>query len=130
MSSTVNLDRAAVAMSLSCIIHCVALPIFAVSMPILSGLAEREWVHWVFAASAVLASAAVFARAHSARSPWFAAPVLAGLTFLIVALFPESTGANEDVLTVIGGLLLAGAHGLRLVRHSRRTSGGSYPSRS
>jgi hypothetical protein len=107
-------DRAAVALSLLCIIHCVALPLVAVALPFLSVAAEAEWVHWVFASLAVLASGSVVALSSSARTPSFLLPAGSGAALVVFGLFAEGLGIEEAIPTVIGGLLLAFAHLRRL----------------
>lgn len=116
MENTANLDRAATGLSLVCLVHCLLLPLVAASAPFLAVLAEAEWLHASFAALAVVASCTVIASAPGARSPRFLVPALAGISFLILGVFAEALALDETLLTVVGGLLLASAHGLRLYR--------------
>lgn len=107
-------DRAAVALSLLCIVHCVALPVLALGLPVLAVVGEMEWVHWIFAVLAVLASGTVVATSPAARTPSFL--ILAGLgaSLVVFGLFAEGFGIEEAIPTVIGGVLLAFAHWRRL----------------
>jgi hypothetical protein len=107
-------DRAAVAFSAICIVHCLALPVLAVALPFLSTLAEAEWVHWVMAVLAVGASSFVAFSGPRARRPGFLILAGAGCALVIGGLFAESFDVDEAIPTVIGGLLLATAHLRRL----------------
>lgn len=117
MELTVKSDRAATALSALCIVHCLALPLVASGLPILSVVAEADWVHWVFALLAVLISASVPVRDVTARNLAFLAPAGLGIGFLIGGLFAEQLGMDETILTVIGGVLIAFAHIRRMVAH-------------
>jgi len=112
--ATQNTDRAAVALSLLCIAHCVALPVLALALPILAVVGEMEWVHWVFAVLAILASSAVVTISPAARTPGFLIPAGLGVALIVLGLFAEAVGIEEAIPTVIGGLLLAFAHWRRL----------------
>lgn len=107
-------DRAAVALSLLCIAHCVALPAVAIALPFLSAVAEAQWVHWVFATLAVLASGFVAFSSPSARTPGFLLPAGLGASLVVAGLFAPVFGIDEAVPTVIGGVALAYAHWRRL----------------
>ncbi|MEM1052107.1 MAG: MerC domain-containing protein [Pseudomonadota bacterium] len=117
MELTVKSDRAATALSALCILHCLALPLVASALPFLSIVAEAEWVHWLFAGLAIIISASVPVRDIAARKLGFLAPAGLGIAFLLAGLFAENFGADETVLTVIGGLLVAFAHIRRIVSH-------------
>ncbi|MEP0191731.1 MAG: MerC domain-containing protein [Erythrobacter sp.] len=116
MQSTRTYDRAAALLSLSCVAHCIALPVLAVSLPFLGAIAEAEWVHWVLTALAIVASGMVFKAAPGSRSPAFGVPAAMGIVFITLALFAENFGISETAPTVIGGLLLAAAHIHRLYK--------------
>lgn len=117
MAAEAKLDRAAIALSALCIVHCVALPLVAVALPFGAVLAEAQWVHWVLAACAMAASVSTLAYAPDARKPWFMVLAIAGLALITGALFLDGSGVDEKVPTVIGGVLLALAHSGRLFRH-------------
>jgi len=117
MHSTSTIDRAATALSLACVAHCVALPAVAIALPVVGVLAEEEWIHWLLTGLAIIASSAVIGVAHSARTAAFLVPVLLGVSLITSALFADQFGFDETPPTVIGGLLLAAAHIQRLVKH-------------
>lgn len=117
MSSTRNLDRVATALSLSCVAHCIALPLLAISLPILSLAAGAEWIHWALAALAIVSSGAVITTDGRARTPSFVVPASIGIFLITGALFVEKFGFDETPPTVIGGVLLAAAHIYRLFKH-------------
>ncbi len=118
MSSTIIADRAAVALSLSCVAHCVALPILAISLPFVASAAEAEWVHWLLTMLAIAASGTVIVTAHEARSPTFIVPAFIGICLISCALFAAHFGLDETLLTASGGVLLAVAHIYRLIKHN------------
>lgn len=107
-------DRAAVALSLLCIAHCLALPALAIALPFLAAAAEAEWLHWIFAALAVLASVSVAGTNVSARVPVFLVPAGLGAALVTFGVFAENFGVDETIPTVIGGVLLTFAHGRRI----------------
>jgi len=111
-------DRAATALSLACIVHCLALPIAAVSLPFLAAAAEAEWIHWLLTPLAIAASLTVIVSAENARVPSFLAPASIGMLLIGGSLFAEPLGFEETPPTVIGGLCLAVAHLYRLVKHT------------
>ena len=108
-------DCAAVGLSVLCILHCLALPVLAISLPVAAIIAGTEWVHWVFAVLAVAASGSVAVWGHGARTVGFLAPVGLGAFLIIGALFAEGIGVDETLPTVIGGVLIAFAHLRRLM---------------
>jgi len=118
MQTTTNLDRTAAAGSILCVIHCLALPVMAVSLPFLAAIADAEWVHWAFAVLAIVASLSVVATAPSARTPGFLVPAGLGIVLVGGALFAEGFGVEETIPTLIGGILLSAAHIRRLLSQS------------
>ena len=115
MELTVKSDTAATALSALCILHCLALPLVASVLPVLSVVADAQWLHWLFAGLAIVISASVPLRDVLARKAGFLAPAGLGIAFLIAGLFADQLGADETILTVIGGLLVAFAHVRRIV---------------
>lgn len=115
MDPTAKSDRAATALSVLCIFHCLALPLMAGALPFLTMIAEAEWVHWLFASLAVVISASVPLRDATARKFGFLVPAGLGIAFLLAGLLAQMLGADETVLTVVGGLLVAFAHIRRMV---------------
>ena len=114
LSSTVarRFDTIAVVLSGACLVHCLLLPIAAAFLPLLSHAANAEWVHWVFVALAVPTSFLAL-RHHGNRSLRInALRVIAtlGLVFLACGALGWPSHAAETLMTVIGGLILAGVH--------------------
>lgn len=127
MAATMRMKRLdGLAMSLSglCLVHCLALPVLALSLPILGAFAEAEWVHWLFVAFAVPVSMlALFSG--SGRTPWtLIAMAVVGLNLLVAGAAGWPYHDWETPLTVAGGLVLAGAHAInwRRSRHSHAES--------
>jgi len=117
MELTVKSDSAATALSALCIVHCLAMPLLASVLPLLSVVADAEWLHWLFAGLAIIISASVPVRDALARKVGFLVPAALGIIFLIGGLFAESINSDETILTVIGGVLVAFAHIRRIVGH-------------
>ena len=111
-----------VAMSLSglCLVHCLALPALAVSLPFLGVFAEAEWVHVLFVALAVPVSAFALLGAARRRSGGLILGALAGLGLLAAGAAGWPDHQYETLLTVSGGLFLATVHALnwQRARHS------------
>lgn len=117
MPGALTLDRTACVLSLSCIAHCAVLPVIAVSLPAIAGLAEAEWVHLLLASLSVVASFTVFASSRDARRLSFVLPALVGSGLIIFAVFAERFGVGETAPTIAGGLLLAAAHFFRIFKY-------------
>lgn len=113
-----------VAMSLSglCLLHCLALPVLAVSLPVLGALAEAEWVHWLFVALAVPASALALLGSFGRGSASLIAGATVGIGLLIAGAAGWPDHDSETLLTVAGGLVLAGVHALNW-RRARQSHG-------
>ncbi|MET4685167.1 MerC domain-containing protein [Brevundimonas faecalis] len=113
-------DAAAIGLSTLCMVHCLALPLIAASLPFLGLLAEAPWVHWAFAATAAPIAAWSLSRPMSdGRRNW----TLLGLgnlgvvlLFLAAAEWPSHD--LETPVTISGGLMLAAAHGLNWRKRS------------
>lgn len=115
MGPTAKSDRAATALSVLCILHCLALPVIASAAPFLAAMVEADWLHIFFASLAVMISASVPLRDVTARELGFVGPAGLGIVFLIAGIFAEVFDADETILTVIGGVLVAAAHIPRMV---------------
>ncbi|MEM1148205.1 MAG: MerC domain-containing protein [Pseudomonadota bacterium] len=117
-SNAAVIDSAAISLSGLCILHCLALPIIAASLPFFSVLAEAEWVHKAFVIMALPITGWAIARTrgHAAQMPFIVLAVL-GLALLLASAFVEALHDYETPLTVIGALLLASAHILRWRSH-------------
>lgn len=101
---------AGLGLSALCVVHCLALPLFATAAPLIGALAENEALHKALVVFAALAAViGVFQSAKSTR--WlFAAAAGAGVLLLASGAFVESLEDLETPLTVLGALILAGAH--------------------
>ncbi|MBX9708679.1 MAG: MerC domain-containing protein [Caulobacteraceae bacterium] len=114
------------AMSLSglCILHCLAPPVFAIALPFLGVLAETEWVHWLFVALAIPASALALFGSFGGGSASLILSATAGLGLLIAGAAGWPDHGSETLMTVSGGLVLAAVHALNW-RRARRPHGRS-----
>ena len=105
-------DRAGVAGSLLCIVHCIATPILAAALPVLA-VTEKE-THIGLTVALMLIGLFAFVRGFRQHSkPHMVLVAGAGFAMLLVAAFmPEVRMAEtlETGLTVAGGLLLITAH--------------------
>lgn len=109
-------DRIGVYGSGACIVHCLFLPLMVPMVPLLSGIAESEWVHIGLLIALGLSALAAFVpgyRVHRAIS------VLV-IGFVGVALLAGGVVAHEfkaalnAPLTVVGGVALISAHLLNI----------------
>ncbi|MEL7197072.1 MAG: MerC domain-containing protein [Pseudomonadota bacterium] len=114
MTNVAKVDRAAIGFSLVCILHCTALPALAIALPVFGVLSDTEWVHWLFTLLAIGAALVTALMAPSARIPSFLAPATGGVALLVFALVSEPLGFGETIPTVLGAMLLSGAHLYRL----------------
>ncbi len=111
VTSTRSLDLCAAGLSFLCLLHCVALPFLAVLIPATAVLAEAEWVHAVLVLMAAPVSLFVLSRSTAEQGRGtFAALALTGLALLFAAAFVEALEAHEKWITVMGALLVGGAH--------------------
>ena len=106
------LDASAVGLSALCLVHCLALPALALLLPVLGLWARAEWVHVVFVliAAPVAVLSFVDPATRRPRSWPLATAAILGLALMIAGALEFPSAADERVLTVLGGLLLAGAH--------------------
>ena len=113
MSSS-TFDRAGVALSALCIVHCVVLPLTTSLLPVMGLLTESEFIHKGLVGLAVIP--ALFAFTGSISSP-YAAMIrslgLLGILTLITGAFFEPLHDHETSLTIMGAVCLGGAHILR-----------------
>ncbi len=111
-----TLDGAAAALSSLCLLHCLLLPLGLGLAPAVSGVAGDllhgpGWVHW-----ALLGLAAPFSvyalwrgmEAHGDGLPWKLA--LGGFLLMAGGALSHGLGPQEQLLTVVGGLVVAAAH--------------------
>ncbi len=128
------LDATGVGLAALCLVHCLALPVAALAMPLAGQLAEAEWVHWTIVALAAPTSlAAVLPRVMDRPFPWII-PVFAivgvGLLGAAIAFAPPEW---EAAFTVAGSGVLVTAHVLnwrrahRGHRHGRSVASTTMP---
>lgn len=103
------LDASAVGLSSLCLIHCLALPVLAATLPLAGALAENEWIHRGFVLAAAPITGLAVWRAFP-KDAVFIIGALLGLAILIASAFVEALHDHETLLTVIGALTLASAH--------------------
>ncbi|PZT29611.1 hypothetical protein A7X93_14910 [Stenotrophomonas maltophilia] len=106
------LDAGALALSSLCLLHCLALPLLAATLPLFGAWAQAEWVHLLFVAIALpLTGYALWRADRRHRLPvmaWTAAGL--GLGLLLAGALELPSHAWETPLTVTGSLLLAATH--------------------
>ena len=104
------LDRSAIGLSFLCLAHCLAFPMLIAFLPALATvLPQGEWVHPLLLAIALpLAGVALWRgwRRHRAVQPLAFGAI--GLALMTIGV--DAGASAEIVLTVAGGLALAGAH--------------------
>ncbi|MBO6767936.1 MAG: MerC domain-containing protein [Erythrobacter sp.] len=118
MAGTVGLDRAAIGASGACILHCLALPVLAASLPFAAFFAEAEWFHVLMALITIAVSLTVVLSAGSTLTASFLLAVFVGMALVALGLFAEGLGLSETILTAVGGSFIAAAHLSRLRRGS------------
>jgi len=115
----------AITLSVLCLIHCLALPVLAVSLPVLTGLAEMHWLHKGFALLAFpISGLAIWQCLRSGRSHrLFIGLALLGLALLGIGSFSHEISHDlepyETLLVSIGGITLASAHLTHWIGHRR-----------
>lgn len=113
-------DASAIAVSTLCLVHCLALPLLAASLPLFGIWAEDERVHLTLVLIAVpLTSYALLWRARRHLPLALRAVALLGLLSLIAGAIGWPHQAWETPITVVGCLMLASAHVWNLLRYSR-----------
>lgn len=106
------LDLSAVGLSALCLVHCLALPALALLLPVLGLWAQAEWVHVTFIAVAAPVAVLSFVDLSTGRPRSWRLLALAasGLALMLAGALEVPAASYERALTVLGGLLLAGAH--------------------
>ena len=106
-----NADLFAVGISTLCLLHCLALPLLSVLLPVAGQLSENEAIHRALVIMAVPVSlSAVWQSLRNPAFRLFIVGTLSGLLLLLVAAFSEALSAYEEPLTISGALLLGLAH--------------------
>lgn len=123
MAALSRTDGAAICVSGLCILHCLALPFLASLLPIFGTLAENEWIHKALVIVTPLIVGSALIRSCPGRDRIvFAGIALAGIALLFAAAFVHELHDYETPLTVMGALILAGAHLFRWRCHVSCTS--------
>lgn len=115
------LDRAAMAGSALCMVHCLALPLLLAAVPAISAfVAVPESFHrWVLLFAAPAAAIALLGGYARHAAPWPLAVGAVGLGFMALGAFAALDGRVEIAMTIIGGVLVALAHVANLrLRHN------------
>ncbi|MEM1435900.1 MAG: MerC family mercury resistance protein [Pseudomonadota bacterium] len=112
-SNTARADLVAAALSMLCLLHCLALPLLVPLLPLAGQLFGGEQIHRLlvllaapFSLGVMVAALRVPPRSHAAG---LAVALLTGLGLLLLAL-TEPLAAYERPLTVTGAVLLAATH--------------------
>lgn len=109
-------DVCAAALSSACLLHCLALPLLATMAPVASQLFDNHLTHVVLVMLAIPITLWVaWGEGVSGDAMFFTPIALTGLAMMVAAV--TVLEPFEVVLTVIGGLLLGGAHVWRWFRH-------------
>ena len=105
-------DRLAIALSLACVIHCLALPIILIAVPsIVAVYLDSEYFHmWMVLAAIPTSIYALTLGCKEHKRNEFIVIAAIGLIFLLSALFLGE--AAEQPLTVAGASFLSLAHWL------------------
>lgn len=115
------LDGSAIGLSGLCLVHCLLLPLAAALLPVLGAWADAESVHVAFVAVAAPLSLLALlgpVRTDSSRWPLMVLAAI-GIVCLALGAFVATTAIGETGVTVVGSLLLAGAHLLNWRRRGR-----------
>jgi hypothetical protein len=118
------LDLVGCVASITCAVHCVALPLLLAAYPILPlhGL-RSPWTEWGFVFVSLVVGASSFGPAAVSREGRMPLVLFfaGGATLLAVrTLVPEHATQLERIGLVFGAMLLAAAHLLNRARASRR----------
>jgi hypothetical protein len=120
--SALRTDRTAIVLSVLCLVHCLGLPIAISLLPALSHLLDvPEEVHailFLFAAPVSAFAIATGYRRHGLFLP--AATAIVALALIGLGAFGELSVVLETGVSVLGSLLLAGAHIANLRAERRR----------
>ncbi|MET3826855.1 hypothetical protein ABIC16_002548 [Sphingomonas sp. PvP055] len=114
------LDRAAMAGSALCMVHCLALPILLAAVPAISAIVAipesfHRWVLLFAAPAAAIALVSGYAR-HAAPLPLGVGAI--GIGLMALGAFGVPEGPVEIGMTIMGGMLVAFAHVANLrLRH-------------
>jgi len=114
------LDRAAMAGSAACMVHCLALPLLLAAVPAAAAIIviPESFHHWVLLLAVPLAAIALLGGRARHAALWPLCVGGAGLGLLMTGAFALSEGGVERAVTVTGCILVALAHAANLrLRH-------------
>lgn len=107
-------DRTGIWLSGICMVHCLALPVMLLLVPLWPSLGPAHgWLHPAFAVMLIGTTLpAAFSAWRRHRSPGLAALLLAGLAVVMVAMLIGRTGGVvlEDGITLLGSAMLIAGH--------------------
>lgn len=116
--STRLTDATGVTLSGLCLIHCLAVPLLAALLPALAPLTGARWLHWLFVGLALpIAGLMIRQTLPMPATRSIAIQGVFGICLLLAALVVPALEAHEGILTLFGGLILAGAHLRRWAGH-------------
>ena len=117
-------DLIGVALSVACVLHCLAMPLVIVMLPTIGVFFYAHWVHQVLIGIAIPVSLWAVVRSGFWKQFWVGAPMLAGLLLLAFAAFVKPFEAFEAPISIVGAALLAFGHyrNTRLVHKRKRTA--------
>lgn len=105
-------DVSALSLSGLCLVHCLVLPVAAVSLPALVFLSHAEWVHTAFLVFAVpMTSLALWSvHRHHPSPPALILVAVLGLACLAGGALGLPHEVWQEQITIAGSLLLVAAH--------------------
>ena len=118
------LDIVGCVASITCALHCIALPLLLAAYPVLplKGL-RSPWTEWGFVLLSLIVGASSFgpaAASREGRAP-LALFLVGGATLLVVrTLVPADATLQERIGLLLGAVLLSSAHLLNRARASQR----------
>ncbi len=117
-------DALGVGLSGLCLVHCLALPLVAIALPMLGSLSEAPWVHWAFVATATPVTMLAFGPLLARRPAPLLIPGLgaAGIALLTFGALNWPNHAWGEGVTLIGALVLSSAHVLNWRRGHRHVA--------
>ncbi len=115
-------DGIAVGLSVMCIVHCLFLPFVVGLMPLLGAVTHAPWVHAVLLGLATPLSIWVLGGGY-VRHKKIMPPIIGavGLVLLALGMLHNEHLPSERAMSVVGALILAGAHGYNYFLRWRRT---------
>lgn len=123
---TGRLDLYAAGLSALCLVHCLALPLLALSLPLISGVSENPLVHRALVLLAAPATLWVgWQSLPVSTQRTFFLTAFSGLALLLISAFVEPVAVYDEPITVAGSLLLAFGHLWRWRRYRSNASCGA-----